>query len=533
MKGLKFLIHKDLDLGNKKRQNLFERIGSKRFLIVSNRLPVVINRENEEWNIHPGTGGLITALAPIMKKNHGLWVGWLGDTEHVPYEELLARFSDDYSYDLKPVLLTDEEIERYYYGFSNETLWPLFHDLLSYCKFDSANWAAYKDVNRKFAQTITEAVEPGDFIWIHDYHLTMVGRYLREKGIKHRLAYFLHTPFPTFDLFRRLPWRKDLINSMLSYDLLGFQTLRDRRNFVECVKNIVPQAKIIIKRRKTLLRIDDRVIKVGNFPISIDFDEFNKMAKTKEVADEAWYFHEKFGTNRLILGIDRLDYTKGIPERLLAFERALEKYPELQGQLTLFQLLIPSRTPVPEYQTVKEQLDALVGRISGRFSRPGWAPIHYMFRTLNRVKLIGCYKACEIALITPLKDGMNLVAKEYCASSIDNEGVLILSEFAGAAEQLKSGALIVNPYNLDQTADAVYQAFKMDSNERRERMNKLRADIKRSDVHQWVKWFIESSPDTIDSNLQAEILEDAVDEASLVDVGSGVLEETALNPDET
>ncbi|MCD6163254.1 MAG: trehalose-6-phosphate synthase [candidate division Zixibacteria bacterium] len=492
MRALKLFVGEKKQVKSKKIQDLFDKIGSQRLLVVSNRLPVIIDCADGNWHIHPGTGGLVTALVPIMEKISGLWLGWPGSAEGIPYEQLLKDFNDNNSYNLKPVILSQEDVEKYYYGFSNETLWPLFHDLLSYCKFDKDDWEAYNRVNRKYAETIAESVRPDDFIWVHDYHLALTAYYLREMNIKHNLAFFLHTPFPSFDLLRRMPWRNQFIKGMMSYDLLGFQTLRDRRNFVNCVKSVMPAAKVNIKKRYTLISYDDRIIKVGNFPISIDFEEFNDLAKTKKAADEAWYFHEKFNAKRLILGVDRLDYTKGIPERFLAFERALEKYPDLQGQLTLFQLLIPSRTPVPEYKHLKKQLDTLVGRINGKFSNPGWAPIHYMFRALDRHKLIGAYKACEIALVTPLRDGMNLVAKEYCASSVDNNGVLILSEFAGAADRLKNGAIIVNPYDLEQTADAIYQAFTMDPSERKRRMSRMRSDIKRRDVHQWVKWFIES-----------------------------------------
>ena len=477
---------------NRKRRNLFDQIGSQRLLVASNRLPVVIEKTDNGWEVHPGTGGLITALMPIMKKNHGLWLGWPGSAENVPYEKLLREFNENNPYGLKPVKISEADIKHYYYGFSNETLWPLFHDLLSYCKFDKNDWEAYNRVNAHFAQVIAEVVQPNDFIWIHDYHLLLVAHYLRQRGISSKVAFFLHTPFPSFDLLRRLPWRNQLIRGMMDYDLLGFQTIRDRRNFVGCVRSVLPQVKIEIKRRRTFLQYSDRTVKVGHYPISIDFEEFDSRARSKAVADEAWFCHEKFKAKRLMLGVDRLDYTKGIPERFLAFERALEKYPELKGELTLVQVLIPSRTPVPEYIQLKEQLDTLVGRINGRFSSPGWIPIHYMFRTLERDKLIGAYKACEIALITPLRDGMNLVAKEYCASSIDDNGILILSEFAGSADRLQNGAIIVNPFDIEQTADAIYQAFKMDPAERKRRMQKLRAEIKRRDVYMWVKWFVES-----------------------------------------
>jgi trehalose 6-phosphate synthase/phosphatase len=492
VRELKIVRKEENHIKNKRQMNLFNQIKSKRLVVASNRLPIVINRSKDGWAIRPGTGGLITALSPIMNKNRGLWIGWPGSAEDIPYEKLLKNFSKSHSYELKPVLISKEEVAKYYHGFSNETLWPLFHDLLSYCKFDKENWIIYKKVNSKFAEVIYNSIKPDDLIWIHDYHLALVGQYLKEKKVTQNVIYFLHIPFPTFDLLRRLPWVNELISGMMGYDLLGFQTLRDQRNFINSVRSVFPGVKIIVKRRYCLILYKDRVIKVGNFPISIDFNEFYDLAKTKKVANTAQHFHEKFNADSLILCVDRLDYTKGIPERLLAFERALEKYPELQGKLTLLQLLIPSRTPVPEYQQLKRQLDTLIGRINGKFSKMGWVPIHYMYRTMSRTELVGCYKACEIALITPLRDGMNLVAKEYCACTIDNNGILVLSEFAGAAEQLKNGAIIVNPYDIEQTAEAIYNAFKMEEHERKARMEKLRFEIRRNDVHKWVNWFIQA-----------------------------------------
>ena len=315
---------------------------------------------------------------------------------------------------------------------------------------------------------------------------------LRKLQVRHRLAYFLHIPFPSLDLFRRLPWKQQLIEALMEYDLLGFQTLRDRRNFIQSAKGLIPEVQVEVKRRHSLLHLASRTVRVGHFPIGIDFNEFNQAAKTKAVAQNASSFRKQFGDRTLILGIDRLDYTKGIPERLLAFERALEKYPALHGNVSLFQVVVPSRTRVPYYQDLKEILEGMVGRINGRFSRLGWIPIHYMYRTLDRVKLLGCYRACEIALVTPLRDGMNLVAKEYCASTVDGNGVLILSEFAGSANQLAKGALMVNPYDREAMADMIYRAFTKELDERRERMRALRAEVKRNDVHRWVHWFLES-----------------------------------------
>ncbi|MFQ6007411.1 MAG: trehalose-6-phosphate synthase, partial [Candidatus Zixiibacteriota bacterium] len=302
-------------------------------------------------------------------------------------------------------------------------MWPLFHDLLGYCTFDAAKWNMYIEVNRKFAKAIAEQVEPDTFIWVHDYQFMLVGHFLREMNVDRKINFFLHIPFPSRDLFRRLPWKNEIMQSLLEYDSLGFQTQHDRHNFIQCVKVFVPGSTVKTYTRESIVSYEGRTIKLGHYPISIDFDEFNQGAKTKEVADAAWFIHENLPGRKLVLGLDRLDYTKGIPERFLAFERMLEKYPSVHGKICLIQIVVPSRLKVPEYRELKESLDRLAGRINSRFSCHGWVPIHYMFRSLDRIQLLGHYRACEIALITPLRDGMNLIAKEFCASSVDNNGI--------------------------------------------------------------------------------------------------------------
>ncbi len=464
-----------------------------RFLIVSNRLPVVISRQDDDWNIAPGSGGLITALEPIMSKEKGLWVGWPGCGDEAPLQDLMAQFEEKHGYRLSVVPLSEEDVEKYYRGFSNETLWPLFHDLLGFCRFSLENWRTYQEVNQRFAQVVVEKASPDELIWVHDYQLALVGQYLREYNVSQTLAYFLHIPFPSPDLFQRLPWKIELIRALMSYDLLGFQTLRDRRNFITTALALLPDTEVLSRHRyHTLLRYGKQMVRVGNFPISIDFDEFNGGARSKEVQDAAWYLHENLHGRQLVLGVDRLDYTKGIPERFLAFERALEKYPEMMTNISLLQVVVPSRTLVPDYQNLKETLDQTAGRINARFGSTAWSPIHYVFRSLDRTQLLARYRSSEIALITPLRDGMNLVAKEYCAASVDNNGVLILSEFAGAADQLGKGALLVNPYDIEGTADAIYRAYTMDQSERRHRMSLMRSEVRRNDVHRWLQRFTEA-----------------------------------------
>jgi trehalose 6-phosphate synthase/phosphatase len=282
----------------------------------------------------------------------------------------------------------------------------------------------------------------------------------------------------------------EYVKALLAFDLLGFQTLRDRRNFVNTVTSLIPEASILGRQHNfTLVKYGKRTIQVRNLPISIDFNEFNNAAHSQEVQDAAWYLHENLHERQLILGIDRLDYTKGIPERFLAFELALEKYPELKQKISLLQVVIPSRTLDPDYQNLKEQLEQMTGRINARFGDAGWIPIHYVFRSLDNTQLIAHYRTSEIAFITPLRDGMNLVAKEYCACSVDNNGVLILSEFAGAADQLGEKALLVNPYDIEKTADTIYRAFTMSLEERQQRMQWLRNQVQKNDVHRWLRYF--------------------------------------------
>jgi trehalose 6-phosphate synthase len=468
-----------------------ERLLGKRLVLVSNRLPIHVEQDEEGLRILPAAGGLITALSPIMRKHRGLWVGWPGADASEPLINLLQEWSALQQYDLCPVFLTYADVGGYYHGFANQTIWPLFHDFLGRSRFESEHWTTYDAVNALFAECTSEVLQSDDFIWVHDYQLMLVGEHLRRMNIKHRVGFFLHIPFPSSDLFRRLPWRERILHALLEYDLLGFQTVRDRANFIRCVRELVPDATITAKGRQVEIQHANRCVTAGSFPISIDFREFFDEARTAVSGQSSVQIRSQYNCEQLILGVDRLDYTKGVAERYLAFAHALEKYPRLQGRVSLIQLVIPSRTRLPEYQKQKALVDELAGRINGRFSREGWVPIHYMYRTLDRSLLVALYRACDIALITPLRDGMNLVAKEYCACSVDGNGVLILSEFAGAADQLRDNTLLVNPYNCEAVAAAINTAFEMPHEERSRRMRLLQADIRRYDVHRWLKWILE------------------------------------------
>ena len=470
-----------------------------RLTIVSNRLPVSVSKVKNHWKLEPGSGGLISALSPVLKEKGGEWIGWPGSTQQLPYTEIFKDSREKLGYHIIPVTLTEEDIRGYYYGFSNETLWPLFHSMLGRTIFNRSHWENYKKVNAKFASVIASQAKETDFIWVHDYQLLLVGTELKKRKIKSAIGFFLHIPFPSPDIFIRLPWRQEIIEQMLQYDLIGFQTPKDRRNFIQCVKLLLPTFSITYEKPLSVITYDNHISLIGPFPIGIDFDKYNQLAKTKAVEKAAWLLHEQFPGRKLILGVDRLDYTKGIPERFEAFELCLEKYPQLrENKLSLIQVVVPSRIRIPEYRAMKRELDELVGRINGRFTVPGWVPINYIFGTLTPIELVAHYRSCEIALVTPLNDGMNLVAKEYCASCINNKGTLILSEFAGAAAQFKRGAILVNPYDTGRTADAIFQAFTMPLSEQKKRMRTLRTRIKRHDVFRWVRTFLEAAQLVID-----------------------------------
>ncbi len=463
-----------------------------RIVAVSNRLPVSLKREEGGWRIHPGSGGLVTALAPILRNRGGLWIGWPGTSEKIEddLKEVFESASVKEGYSLVPVTLTADEIRNFYYGFSNEIIWPLFHDLQTRCTFDPEYWYRYLDVNRKFARTVARNSRATDYIWVNDYHLMHLAHALRDIGAEQKTGFFLHIPFPAPDIFMKLPWREKILEALMEYDLIGFQTMRDRRNFLQCLNHFFKDAKVSGRGPVVTVTYKDRQFRVGNFPISIDYGGFANRASLREVADRAWYYHEAYPKRRIILGLDRLDYTKGIPERLAAFGNALLRFPELHQKVTLVQVVVPSREEVPEYQILKAHIEQLVSEINGRFTKEGWVPIHYMYRNLEDEELLAYYRASEIGLITPLKDGMNLIAKEYCACNIEENGVLILSEFAGAAAQLRREALTVNPYDIEGVADAIYQAFTMSKEERRSRMRKLRERIRRYDIFRWVDAFL-------------------------------------------
>jgi len=460
--------------------NAARRSRKSRLIVVSNRLPFSFSRRGRRWAAEPGSGGLVTALLPVLRNRGGTWVGWPGMPGSArDVSRALASVGKDAGYNLAGVALTDDEVRGFYMGFSNEVVWPLFHDLPSLCRFDPEYWRTYVQVNRKYARAVHARAAPGDFIWVHDYHLLTLGAELRRLGNKARTAFFLHIPFPSPDLFMKLPWRQAIMEALLDYDFVGFQTRRDLRNFHACAQAL---GKAVSVRG------------AGCFPISIDYNAFLRRAAQADVAAKAQELHRLLPRRKLVLGVDRLDYSKGITLRLQAFQALLRRHPDLRGRVSLMQVVVPSREEIPEYHRMRNEIEQLAGRINGEFARPGgWVPVWYEYRSLSRVELLAYYRAADIALITPLKDGMNLVAKEYCACSIEEDCVLILSEFAGAAEQLANGAILVNPNDVEGVAHAIRAAHRMPREERIARMRAMRRSIRREDVFWWVDGFLRAA----------------------------------------
>ena len=487
--------------------------GGHRLVVVSNRLPVALTRaDGGGWHSKPAAGGLVTALRPVLERRGGVWVGWPGvpASERGGIKAHLRSIAKDTPYSYAPVAVTHNEMRGYYHGFSNEILWPLFHDFVRSCVFEPDYWRSYVAVNRKFARATVAELGEDDFVWVHDYHLMNVAKELRALGVRNRIGLFLHIPFPSPDIFRKLPWRRDLLESLADFDQVGFQTPRDRDNFLACATSLLPGAtlstggpdmRVAIRQpgdSQSRSEAEERAaheLRVGSYPISIDFRCFAERAAGERVESLSAYLHEQAGKRRIVLGVDRLDYSKGLPYKLAAFRKALSRHRTLRKRVILVQHVVPSRENVPEYQRLRLEIERMVGEINGEFSTPGWVPVHYFYHTMDPIELSAYYRSADIALITPLKDGMNLVAKEYCACRIHDDGVLILSEFAGAAGELGAGALVVNPFDVDAVADRILRAFLMEPFEQRRRMSRMRRAIRENDVYHWVETCLELAED--------------------------------------
>jgi trehalose 6-phosphate synthase/phosphatase len=455
-----------------------------RLLIVANRLPVTVRPTPTGVEVERSTGGLATGLSRPHEQSGGLWIGWSGAGDDLTPEQQAELEAQLAAQRLVGVPLSKDLVARYYEGYSNGVLWPLFHYLLDQVPLQVSDWDAYFQANEQFAEVVAAQYRPGDLVWVHDYQLLLLPGLLRRRLPDARIGFFLHIPFPSEELFRTLPTRRQLLEGLLGADLVGFHTPTYLRHFATALTDILGLT-VDIDR----VQLPGREVRLGVFPMGVDSALFNRLARDPAVEAEAEALRGD-GSVRILVGVDRLDYTKGIPRRLLSFERMLETHPELREKVRLVQVAVPSRTGVEAYQDFRSLVDGLVGRINGAFGTPRWVPVHYIFRGLAAADLVALYRAADVMLVTPLRDGMNLVAKEFVASRTDGDGVLVLSEFAGAAWELPE-ALQVNPYDADGTAELIFRALTMEPEERRARLAPLRERVATFDVHRWVSSFIE------------------------------------------
>jgi trehalose 6-phosphate synthase len=450
-------------------------------VVVANRLPVdrVVDEDGSySWRRSPG--GLVTAVEPVMQKYDGAWVGWDGGPDG-PEEPL-----DENGMRLVPVSLTDCEIEEFYEGFSNGTLWPLYHDVVAKPAFHREWWESYVRVNRRFAEKAAALAAEGGMVWVHDYQLQLVPAMLRDLRPDLRIGFFLHIPFPPLELFVQLPWRRQILEGLLGADLVGFQRPGGAQNFVRLVRQRVGH-----KTHRDLVYLPDgRVVEAAAFPISIDYDGLAELSRTPEVTARAQEIRDQLGNPRhLLLGVDRLDYTKGIHDRLRAFGELLEEGTLSVEDAVFLQVATPSRERVDEYRRLRDEIDRLVGRINGDYGRIGRPAISYLHTSYPRDEMAAMFKAADIMVVTPLRDGMNLVAKEYVACRGDETGALVLSEFAGAADELKQ-AFLVNPYDIDGIKAAIMNARAAKPRDLTRRMKAMRRTVQEHDVTDWAGRFM-------------------------------------------
>ncbi len=458
---------------------------SGRLLIVSNRLPVAASMTPDGVRLTPSSGGLATGLRPWHEQSAGLWIGWPGEGSWCSGEQraLLDRELDTRA--LVPVHLSPDQVDRFYHGFANRVLWPLFHYLIDRVPVNATGWKSYQEANEAFAEAVSAHYRPGDTIWVHDYQLLLLPMLLRERLPRARIGFFLHIPFPASEVFRILPWRHEILHGMLGADLLGFHTHAYLRHFVASLLH-VDGLEVDFDR----VRVGEREARLGTFPMGVDASEFERIAREPDVQAEAEAIRSDAGDRRILLGIDRLDYTKGIPRRLQAIKRLLVDDPELADRIRYIQVAVPSRGKMDSYQKFRRQVEESVGEINGAHGTLRSTPVHYMHQAVSLRQLVALYCAADVMLVTPLRDGMNLVSKEFVASRVDNDGVLILSEFAGASAEL-DGALVVNPYDVGAIAANIRRALAMAPSERHARMKGLRQRVVEHDLGNWAKTFLD------------------------------------------
>lgn len=452
-------------------------------ILVSNRLPISLRHRNGKFEFKPSTGGLATGLGSIYKEGENIWIGWPGSTVDDPEQRAEIR-QELHERKMAPVFLSKKDVEEFYEGFSNETLWPAFHYFTQYIVYNPNHWEAYVRVNRSFCEEILKKAEPDDTIWVHDYQLLLLPQMLREALPHATIAFFQHIPFPSYEILRMIPWRKEILEGICGADLIGFHTYDDMRHFLSAVSRIIG-----LSNESGYIQAENRIINVDSFPMGIDYDRFAKQAKSKKTLNKVKEFRQNVGDQQMLLTIDRLDYSKGIPERIHAFNQLLLQHPELCGKVSMIMIVVPSRDKVKSYKDLKKEIDLLVGRINSEYSTLDWVPVHYFYRSFPFEELSAFYNMSDIALVTPLRDGMNLVCKEFVASKTDQTGVLILSEMAGASKELRD-AILVNPNDRQGVVDAIFNALSMKPAEQIERMKSMQRSLKKYDVFQWAKVFM-------------------------------------------
>ena len=454
-------------------------------VVVANRLPIdeaLTDSGAREWRRSPG--GLVSALQPVLQGYGTTWVGWAGGIGPAPALPAIDGVR------MRAVALSEDEFEQYYEGFANSTLWPLYHDAVEQPVYHRSWWEAYQRVNRRFAQAAAAAAPPGAMVWIQDYHLQLVPALLRELRPDVRIGFFMHIPFPPPELFKQLPRRAELLRGLLGADLVGFQNPGGMQNFVRLCERVLG-----LKARHQVIECGSRVVRVGAFPISIDMVELERIAMTEEVRERAAQIRADLGNpERIMLGVDRLDYTKGIEHRLKAYRELLADGRVKVPDTVLVQVTVPSRERVEHYKMLRDKVEREVGGMNGEYGRLGVPAVHYLNHSFDRLELAALYRAADVMVVTPLRDGMNLVAKEYVASRVDLGGALVLSEFAGAAIELKQ-AYLVNPHDLDDLKDTLVRALQADPVDAARRMRAMRRYLRTHDVQTWAREYLSALTD--------------------------------------
>ncbi len=455
-----------------------------KLILVANRLPLKVKHDKNGLSYKPSEGGLATGLSSMEEPSDQFWIGWPGIEE--PEDHDKVRIQEDLKgYKMHPVFLSEPEVKNYYEGFSNETIWPLFHYFIEHTQYNQTFWQYYQSVNKAFCKAILQHYEEGDTIWIQDYHLFLLPSLVREALPNAIIGFFLHIPFPSSEVYRLLPWRKELVSGVLGADLVGFHTSDYMRHFSSAVYQLLG----LDQRLGKFYINDQRPVTIDAFPMGIDFEKFHQGVQQPSVVEKADNYQDKFRSQHLMLSIDRLDYSKGILQRLRAFDLMLSRNPQYIEKVTLLLIVVPSRELVEDYKELKETIDELVGYINGKYGDMDWMPIHYFYRSMDFESLLSLYRIANIGLVTPFRDGMNLIAKEFIASKHDGNGVLILSEMAGAASEL-SEAMIINPNDLEQMANAMEQAIQMPKSQQQEANHIMRRKVKRYDIENWAYDFI-------------------------------------------